>query len=685
MQVRVVVLDSEGVQVAFKEVEMPGHTNLPIQIHDLLTEAGSAANSGSVLLIPQPAPGMPIGAQLSIASKAGATPAYIEEEMLPQNEGRQGIYRAAALAVKGSPIVALKSLAQGTQTVTLQCIAEKTAPTKGTVQLRPQELLLVAACDTTQTGRAAVTDQMFNSQVDRGSVGVAVSTTGMPGDLIAFGFSIYNDERGPYFSSLNFTNPTEQLSSATIFTGIPAGAADPFPRTVFHPEVAVSNFSTKPAEVSVTLAHTIAGKTSTELVQKLVLAGQSSSTVQIPAHGDPAMTNSLVVRSNLSPGDVASQFIAWGDFGVRTVEMQAKDNDSVQNGGGHPWSIAQGTSSTLLLFNHSTDGPKKFEVLVGNGKQLWVGSYQLAPMETKAVKINEIVEKQIPDAKGTILSKDILTGQVAWWTHRAKWGKGRLMVSQPLTGMARSFSCGHCIGLCSTAFLNPFGSTVVNVGGVGGLGDATFQSCLSLCECGGTPQGPDSEIPTWSSSNTAIATLSSAPRAMNATFQGISPGLANGNFKATDEGCTAQGSGTVTVFQFVVQGNPFIFVGTDPNIISANSYFAGNGTGGSPQPTGGTLSATSSDSKDSFSYTQGNSPVAKVTTPDQSANNLDRTLTFTYSLSSGDSVSQQTKVTSRQFAYVTNNTPSNACTLGYGTDQTYTYTIYTEPDKTAVD
>jgi hypothetical protein len=54
------------------------------------------------------------------------------------------------------------------------------------------------------------------------------------------------------------------------------------------------------------------------------------------------------------------------------------------------------------------------EVLVGNGKQLWVGSYQLAPMETKAVRINEIVEKQVLDAKGTILSKDILTGQVAW-------------------------------------------------------------------------------------------------------------------------------------------------------------------------------------------------------------------------------------------------------------------------------
>ena len=686
MQARVIVLDSEGVQVAFKEVKMPGHTSLPIQIHDLLTEAGSAANSGSVLLIPQPARGMPIGAQLSIASNAGAIPAYIEEEMLPQNEGRQGIYRAAALAVRGSPIIALKSLAQGSQTVTLQCFAEKTAPTKGSVQLRPQELLLVAACDPAQTGRSAVTDQMFNNQVDRGSVGVAVSTTGTPGDLITFGFSIYNDDRGPYFSSLNFTNPTEQLSSGTIFTGIPVGAADLFPRTMFQSEVAVSNFSTKPAQVSVTLAHTIAGKTSTELVQQLVLAGQSSRTVRIPAHGDPSMTNSLIVRSNLSPGDVVSQFIAWGDIGVRTVEMQAKDNDSVQNGGGHPWSIAQGTNSTLLLFNHSTDGPKKFEVLVGNGKQLWVGSYQLASMETKAVKINEIVEMQIPDAKGTVLSKDILSGQVGWWTHHKTWGKGRLMVSQQQAGMARSFSCGTCATLCEDAFLYPDDQASFPIGGEDDLGDVSLQQCLASCEqCGGTPQGPGTGFITWSSSNTSIATLSSGKHATMAYFTGMSPGLASGDFQATDDGCTVQGSGPITVFQFVVSGNPFIFVGTDPNIISGNSYFASNGSGGGPQPSGGTLSATSSDSKDSFQYTQGNSPVARVTTPDQSTAKLDRTLNFTYALSSGDKTSQQTMVTARQFAYVTNNTPYNACTLGYGTDQTYTYTIYTEPDKTAVD
>jgi hypothetical protein len=663
MKARIVVLDGSGVQVAFKEVVMPGHTSLPIQIRDLLSEAGSAANFGSVLVIPPPVVGMPIGAQLSIASKTGTTPAYIEEEMLPQDEGRQGIYRAAALAVKGSPIIALKSLAQGIQSVTLQCFAEKTAPTRGTVQLLPEQLMLVSACDSAQTGLAAVNNQMFNDQIDRGSVGVAVSTTGTPGDLISFGFSIYNDERGPYFSSLNFTNPTEQRSSATIFTGIPAGTTGVFPRTIFRPEVAISNFSTKPAEVTVTLAHTIAGKTSTELVQKLLIAGQSSHTVQIPAHGDAALTNSLIVRSSLPPGDVVSQFVAWGDFQVRTVELQAKDNDSQQNGGGHPWTIAQGADSTLLLFNHSLDGPKKFEVLVGNGKQLWVGSYKLASMETKAVKINEIVEKQIPDAAGTKLSKDILSGQVGWWTHRATWGKGRLMVSQPQSGMARSFSCGTCANLCSRATVSPDDSATIIIGFTNVLGNAAFQQCLATCgECGGTVQGPADETPTWSSLNTSIAAVYSGQSSPMATFKGVAPGLTTGQVQAIDEACTARGQGSVMVQPSItISYNPgYVYIGQDATVVQAN-LMTGTGT-----PSGGTYGWSSTKSGISFDNNQAQLVHITATTWTGGTNDTPITLNYTYN---GVAAAPATaNITQRIFKYLagdsvilltTYNGPSN--------------------------
>jgi hypothetical protein len=553
LSARVLVLDPHGVAAAQKELHLPGHTSLPIRIHDLLEESRSAVTTGSVIVIPQPGPGMPIGGQLSITSRAGSIPSYIEEEMLmPDEKTTPGMYRTSALAVKGSPIIALKSLAQTTQTVTLECFSEKTGPTKGTVQLPSGESILVAACDVSQTGRAAISEAMSDDPaVDRGAVGVAITTTAPSGDLIGYGFGVYRDDRGPYFTSLNLTDPAAMLSSSTIFTGIPAGPTDTLLRTSFHPELAISNFSVKPAHVSVTMATTTVGKTKADVMQTLVLAPRSSKTVKLPPHGDPGMANSLVVHSSLAPGEVVSQFVAWGDSLFRTVELQAKDNDSIQNGGGHPWTIEPGTDSTLLLFNHSTDGPKRFNVLVNSGKQLWQNHYMIAPMETKAISIRSIVEKQTPDEKGKKLDKETISGQVGWWTRLPKWGKGRLMVSSPHDGLARSYSCGNCAALCNFgAYLDPFTSAFIGVNSVGDLGNISVQQCLLTCtqQCGGTPQGPSSEATyTWTSLNTSIATVSGGLHSALASFKGMAAGSATGHFEATDYQCTAVGSAPVTV------------------------------------------------------------------------------------------------------------------------------------------
>lgn len=40
----------------------------------------------------------------------------------------------------------------------------------------------------------------------------------------------------------------------------------------------------------------------------------------------------------------------------------------------------------------------------------------------------------------------------------------------------------------------------------------------------------------------------------------------------------------------------------------------------------------------------------------------------------------QINVTARKFAYLTNNNPSNTCTLKYGTNRSYIYNVYTHPD-----
>ncbi|MFB3812465.1 MAG: hypothetical protein ACE14L_00005, partial [Terriglobales bacterium] len=143
-------------------------------------------------------------------------------------------------------------------------------------------------------------------------------------------------------------------------------------------------------------------------------------------------------------------------------------------------------------------------------------------------------------------------------------------------------------------------------------------------------------------------------------------------------------AGPANVVRFEVQGNPFIFVGSDPALASANKYFASDGSGGPPQPTGGTFSATSSDAQDTFTTGLSPLPWVSVKTTDQSTNNLDRHLSFKYALSGGGAVFRPMDVTARQFAYATNGPLSNTCSLGYGYSYDIVYTPYTHPDRTAV-
>jgi len=73
-----------------------------------------------------------------------------------------------------------------------------------------------------------------------------------------------------------------------------------------------------------------------------------------------------------------------------------------------------------------------------------------------------------------------------------------------------------------------------------------------------------------------------------------------------------------------------------------------------------------------------------VKTTAQSARAGDRTLTVTYAVSGQGQVSKALNVIARQFAYLMNNSPTNTCTLGYGTTRVYVYTPSTHPDKAAV-
>ena len=117
------------------------------------------------------------------------------------------------------------------------------------------------------------------------------------------------------------------------------------------------------------------------------------------------------------------------------------------------------------------------------------------------------------------------------------------------------------------------------------------------------------------------------------------------------------------------------------SFVRARSEHPKNDSGSCP---GATFSASSSDASDSFSQTTlGGFPKVSVTTNDQSQTTGDRTLTFKYTVNSV-TATQTMAVTARKFAFATNASPVNVCSLGNGFDDTVQYTPFTHPDGTAV-
>ena len=188
----------------------------------------------------------------------------------------------------------------------------------------------------------------------------------------------------------------------------------------------------------------------------------------------------------------------------------------------------------------------------------------------------------------------------------------------------------------------------------------------------------------WGTDNPNVVKLST--KKAQAIGAGFTYGYANGDIPVNDGcGCLFQSSQPTlpsTVFDVGVYGKNYILVGSDPNVLLANQFQVTNSAhDNAPQPPGGTCCAASSDSSDKITQVPGDNPPSfQFETADQSSVVGDRTLTFEYDLSNGGTA-VQVNVTARKFAYLTNNNPSNTCTLKYGTNRSYVYNVYTHPDR----
>jgi hypothetical protein len=335
-------------------------------------------------------------------------------------------------------------------------------------------------------------------------------------------------------SSQNFADAGTFRSGNTVFTGVPVGAATYLPGTLFTPQVALANFSAKPVNATVQFARTTDSGPEASAVATVSVPAMSSQTIALPLlTGDPGMRNSFIVQSDAAPGSLFASVASVGAPGFGLVEQIGKDQQTLYNGGGHPWDLSGGQDAVLLLFNHSA-AAKYFNVKVGSGGVLWQQPQLLAPMETRAISIRDLIAGQVKDQDGKVLPRSLEQGEIGWFNVHPGEGKGRLMQIDPASqtvaansrAVARNFSCSYAFVLCGGS-INPY-SVSINVGQSSGTLEAVPSVCL-----GNTPSDCNS-------------TQASSYGGLGYTYEWGVDGPAEVNGSYTQSTATIQGTGAGT-------------------------------------------------------------------------------------------------------------------------------------------
>jgi hypothetical protein len=523
----VVLLDQTGATITQQTYPLDGHSQLMVKVGDLLQAANSAIFMGSIKIETdsEAQMNMSVLGQVSISGTARGLPVYFEEEFPMAGPKDTGVFRATAPAVLGVPMLALRSTSTSYQTVTESCYYEHGGSGQSTVKLAPGAVVLSGACEagSASSEQLMSLDAGWNQTTieNKGAAGIEVTSTGGAGALCVYGFAISGQPSGPVYASLNFTDAGGVNSGNTVFAGVPAGQAGPLGRDNFTPALAMTNFGTAQVKATVTMAVTGDNGPNGKQLATLTVPGLSSVTVPLGAvTGDPQLRNSVTVQSDAAKGALYASMVVFGGTTVPTVQLLGRDSMQPYNGGAHPWTTAAGETSTLVMFNYAS-APQPFYVAISGGTALWQQKYQLAALETKTLDIGNLIATQAKDENGHTLPANATAGVAQWFTPNVGQGSGRLLVSQPTTGLARNFACQTAVSFCGTqegTGASQLGNSAVtlSVGISTQMGPYQVGLCTSqIGTCGGSF---DSWIPwsvAWVSGAPAIASVSagSAPYA----------------------------------------------------------------------------------------------------------------------------------------------------------------------------
>lgn len=527
-----------GASLGSSAIPLEPHGEREIKIADLLRTWKSGARTGSIRITQDAkVEGLAVEAHLSINGTANGRAVRLVEVFERPAAGR---LQAVASGVAGNPAIALWNIGTAAQTVTVRCLAETGVGGSAETTLEAGRMAVVAACGGEMPAAAGAIFSASGGGAGQ-AFGVSISGSGAPGSLAAYGIA----QRGGRPVAMTFRDAAEQRSGDSIFTGVPVGATGLVPGSSFAPEIAVANFGGGAANVSVTYA---SGTAAAAAVARVSVPAGSSRTLRLPAlGGDPELRNSFVVASDAPAGAIATAMTSDGGAAAGPlVSWAGTDPKRDTNGGAGRWSVANGDATTLALFNPA-NAPAQASVHISAMGVLWAKSYTLAPMETRAVNVGELIANGEMDIRGRRIPTDATEGEIAWFTPNSGEGMGRLAVTNAAAATFASPDYQIYFVLCSVA-LDPYVLSFdwEDTADYGPL-IPEFCTAISAYACSGTASGPGAASYSWASLNQSVATISGPTTNASAQVYGAGPGQAPMECQVDTKTCSFQAKCSASV------------------------------------------------------------------------------------------------------------------------------------------
>ncbi|HEX7362282.1 MAG TPA: hypothetical protein VF283_17460 [Bryobacteraceae bacterium] len=624
---------SNGTVLAHKVITFAPKSQTDLKVSDLLGGQAVRRITGSLELDPNPqeVTSMAIAAQLSIVDNRTSPATYFEEEFLMLDPEMVPQYRAVVPPTDASSRVALFSASDSPQRVDVECFGEqRLSMFHKSVELGPHQMRLVSACEMHPADHAPFEAAFRRVHRTPGALAISVQTNA-PGSLGVWGVSSIGSQHRTEIA-LNFEDAASLKTQETIFAGVPVGTADLLPGDSFVPDLAVANYGNIPAKVSVLYSTMTADTPDTQTVASFSLPANSIKHVSLSSlNGDPGLRNTFVIKSDTPPGTVIANLVLKGQTEYPAVQLMAKD-PAVNNGGEHPWTIADGDRSTVLLFNCS-DKEQLFNVDIDADGKVWHQDYKLKPAETEAIEIGALIKNRVKDLKGNTLAADTTSGAISWFTADPGKGTGRLLVSNPETGLARNFSCGSNIVLCGSLM---YPNTVASFGWqlVGELGDVSAVTCTAYNPqaCSGQSYGGGNGYSyNWWSNNTSIAPITGPNNGSSSSFYGQAVGTGTATGQIYNQYCQSdsQGTNNVTPNVTIQIQNGYIEAGSGVVLLAGPGGVNSTAITAVGTPGGGTINWTAGPN---LTVSGINSPNASVSGSAPSSARGDTYVSVTYTI-----------------------------------------------------